>query len=164
MANFSRSWIVFATLIAAASLFFLRGESGVAFAQTAPTSCSTSTSTSISTSTSTSAPTYNSYSYAGGPPSTDNPPAAALPPCPTGSDSSAGSINDVAKQRFNQMITNRVLGTVLLGINEQVNCDDCVSAFGSAGSFSAGIHGRKNITSNLALLAGIAYTHYSEGG
>ena len=62
------------------------------------------------------------------------------------------------------MITNRVLATVLLGINEQVNCDDCVSAFGSAGSFSAGIHGRKNITSNLALLAGIAYTHYSEGG
>src|SRR5256885_7967930 len=165
MANFSRSWIVFATLIAAASLFFLRGESGVAFAQTAPTSCSTSTSTSFSTSTSTSAPTYTSYSYAGGPPSTDNPPAAAaLPPCPTGSDSSAGSINDVAKQRFNQMITNRVLGTVLLGINEQVNCSDCVSAFGSAGSFSAGIHGRKNLTPNLALLAGIAYTHYSEGG
>ena len=53
---------------------------------------------------------------------------------------------------------------LLLGINEQVNCDDCVSAFGSAGSFSAGIHGRKSITSNVALLAGIAYTHYSEGG
>ena len=62
------------------------------------------------------------------------------------------------------MITNRVLGTVLLGVNEQVNCGDCVSAFGSAGSFSAGIHGRKNLTSNLALLAGIAYTQYSEGG
>jgi hypothetical protein len=61
------------------------------------------------------------------------------------------------------MITNRVLGTVLLGINEQVNCNDCVSAFGSAGSFSAGIHGRKNLTANLSLLAGIAYTHYSEG-
>jgi hypothetical protein len=62
------------------------------------------------------------------------------------------------------MITNRVLGTVLLGINEQINCNDCVSAFGSAGSFSAGIHGRKNLTDNLALLAGLAYTHYSEGG
>ena len=82
----------------------------------------------------------------------------------TGADSSAGSITDLAKQRFNQMITNRVLGTVLLGINEQVNCNDCVSAFGSAGSFSAGIHGRKNLTANLSLLAGIAYTHYSEGG
>ena len=62
------------------------------------------------------------------------------------------------------MITNRVLGTVLLGVNEQINCSDCVSAFGSAGSFSAGIHGRKEITPNLSLLAGIAYTQYSEGG
>ena len=62
------------------------------------------------------------------------------------------------------MITNRVLGTVLLGVNEQVNCSDCVSAFGSAGSFSAGIHGRKNLTPNLSLLAGIAYAQYSEGG
>src|SRR5258705_9688652 len=86
------------------------------------------------------------------------------PPAVTGADSSAGSINDLGKQRFNQMITNRVLGTVLLGINEQVNCSDCVSAFGSAGSFSAGIHGRKSLTNNLSLLAGIAYTQYSEGG
>ena len=62
------------------------------------------------------------------------------------------------------MITNRVLGTVLLGVNEQVNCSDCISAFGSAGSFSAGIHGRKELTNNLSLLAGIAYTQYSEGG
>src|SRR5712672_1835046 len=146
MANFSRSWIVFATMIVAPTLFFLRGESGIAFAQPAPTSTSCSTST----------PTPGLRSI-----STDS---EGPPPCPTGSDSSAGSITDVANQRFNQMITNRVLGTVLLGINEQVNCDDCVSAFGSAGSFSAGIHGRKNLTSNLALLAGIAYTHYSEGG
>ena len=62
------------------------------------------------------------------------------------------------------MITNQVLGSVLLGVNEQVNCSDCVSAFGSAGSFSAGIHGRKNLTTNLSLLAGIAYTQYSENG
>jgi hypothetical protein len=53
---------------------------------------------------------------------------------------------------------------VLLGVNEQVNCSDCVSAFGSAGSFSAGLHGRKELTPNLSLLAGIAYTQYSEGG
>ena len=78
--------------------------------------------------------------------------------------SSGGSISGLANQRFNQMITNRVLGTVLLGVNEQVNCSDCVSAFGSAGSFSAGIHGRKELTPNLSLLAGIAYTQYSEGG
>jgi hypothetical protein len=85
-------------------------------------------------------------------------------PTPTGAGSSGGSINGLANQRFNQMITNRVLGTVLLGVNEQVNCSDCVSAFGSAGSFSAGIHGRKELTPNLSLLAGIAYTQYSEGG
>ena len=86
------------------------------------------------------------------------------PPPVTGADSSAGSIGDLGKQRFNQMITHRVLGSVLLGVNEQVNCSDCVSAFGSAGSFSAGIHGRKELTPNLSLLAGIAYTQYSEGG
>src|SRR5450432_3272419 len=86
-------------------------------------------------------------------------------PCPvTGADSSGGSIGGLVNERFNQMITNRVLGTVLLGVNEQVNCSDCVSAFGSAGSFSAGIHGRKSLTPNLSLLAGIAYTQYSEGG
>jgi hypothetical protein len=85
-------------------------------------------------------------------------------PTPTGANSSGGSIGNLANQRFNQMVTNRVLGTVLLGVNEQVNCSDCVSAFGSAGSFSAGIHGRKELTSNLSLLAGVAYTQYSEGG
>ena len=93
------------------------------------------------------------------------PPAAALAPPPvTGADSSSASIGGLVDQRYNQMITNRVLGTVLLGVNEQINCSDCISAFGSAGSFSAGIHGRKEITSNLSLLAGIAYTQYSEGG
>src|SRR5450432_2507868 len=91
-------------------------------------------------------------------------PSPSPSPTTTGADNSGASVGDLAKQRFNQMITNRVLGTVLLGVNEQVNCSDCVSAFGSAGSFLAGIHGRKNLTSNLSLLAGIAYTQYSEGG
>ena len=95
---------------------------------------------------------------------TPSPSSSPLPTPTTGADSSGNSINDLAKQRFNQMITNRVLGTVLLGVNEQVNCSDCISAFGSAGSFSAGIHGRKSLTNNLSLLAGIAYTQYSEGG
>jgi hypothetical protein len=91
-------------------------------------------------------------------------PSPSPSPTPVPSDSLSGSINGLAQQRFNQMITNRVLGSVLLGVNEQINCSDCVSAFGSAGSFSAGIHGRKEITNNLSLLAGIAYTQYSEGG
>src|SRR4051812_15746339 len=92
------------------------------------------------------------------------PPAAVAPPPVTGAGSSATSIGGLVDQRTNQMITNRVLGTVLLGVNEQINCSDCISVFGSAGSFSAGIHGRKEITPNLSLLAGIAYTQYSEGG
>ena len=86
------------------------------------------------------------------------------PPPVTGANNSGQSITGLADQRFNQMITGRVLGSVLLGVNEQVNCSDCISAFGSAGSFSAGIHGRKEITPNLSLLAGIAYTQFSEGG
>src|SRR3954466_6456378 len=156
MANLSRGWIVFGTMLVAVSLFFVRGESGIAHAQS--TSCGTYTSTHInteyagnsegtgcSTSTSTSSSTSTSTSTSSSTPT----------PTTTGADSSGNSINDLAKQRFNQMITNRVLGTVLLGINEQVNCSDCVSAFGSAGSFSAGIHGRKSITDNLSLLAGI---------
>jgi hypothetical protein len=97
-------------------------------------------------------------------PSPTSLPSPSPSPTPTGANSSGSSINGLANQRFNQMITNRVLGTVLLGVNEQVNCSDCVSAFGSAGSFSAGVHGRKEITSNLSLLAGIAYTQFSESG
>src|SRR5580692_2886963 len=92
------------------------------------------------------------------------PPPPTPSPTLTGADSSSASINGLANQRFNQIITNRVLGNVLLGVNEQINCSDCVSAFGSAGSFSAGIHGRKEITSNLSLLAGLAYTQYGESG
>jgi hypothetical protein len=143
MANFSRSWIVFAALVVAATLLFNGGETGVAHAQSG---CSTTP-----------------------------PPVGAgneavfrlddqVSTCPTGADSSAASINSLANAHFNQMITNQVLGSVLLGVNEQVNCSDCVSAFGSAGSFSAGFHGRKELTSNLSLLAGIAYTQYSENG
>jgi hypothetical protein len=62
------------------------------------------------------------------------------------------------------MITNQVLGSVLLGVNEQINCSDCVSFFGSIGSFMAGVHGRKELTSNLSLLGGLAYTQYGEDG
>src|SRR5215216_2426940 len=61
-------------------------------------------------------------------PSPSPTPSASPTPSPTstrginappvaGPGSNAGSINDLAGQRFNQMITNRVLGNVLLGIN-----------------------------------------------
>jgi hypothetical protein len=62
------------------------------------------------------------------------------------------------------MITTRVLANVLLGVNEQVNCSNCVSAFGSAGSFSAGVYGRYNITDSLSILGGLAYAQFNENG
>jgi hypothetical protein len=136
---------VSAALTAAVSLVLLP-------VQTMPVSAQSSTPTPTPTPTPTATPTPM--------PS----PSPSPTPTPTGANSSASSINGLAQQRFNQMITNRVLGSVLLGVNEQINCSDCVSAFGSAGSFSAGIHGRKELTPNLSLLAGIAYTQYSEGG
>jgi hypothetical protein len=145
MAKFTRSFVVLAALTGATWLV-LAMQSAPASAQECFEDCGspTPTPTPIPTPSASPSPTPS--------------------PTPTGADSSGGSVNDLAKQRFNQMITNRVLGTVLLGVNEQINCSDCVSAFGSAGSFSAGIHGRKEITPNLSLLAGIAYTQYSEGG
>jgi hypothetical protein len=137
MAKSVRSVILSAALTAAISLVLVQLQTTAASAQTpSPTPTPTPTPT----------------------------PSPTPSPTPTGADSSGAAIGDLARQRFNQMITTRVLGTVLLGVNEQVNCSDCISAFGSAGSFSAGVHGRKNLTSNLSLLAGIAYTQYSEGG
>src|ERR1700740_2402636 len=65
------------------------------------------------------------------------------PPPVTDGGTSAGSINSVANQQFNQMITNQVLGSVLLGVNEQVNCSDCVSTLGSGCLFTARLYGRK---------------------
>ena len=99
------------------------------------------------------------------PSGTVDPPDPPTPtPTPTGASNSGSSINGLASQRFNQMVTNQVLGQVLLGVNEQINCSDCISAFGSVGSFTAGVHGRKELTNNLSLLAGLAYTQYGENG
>jgi hypothetical protein len=151
MAKSARSFIVSGALRAAISLTLLQAMAVPASAQSASPS-PTPTSTPSSTPTPIPSPS----------PSLSASPTPS--PTPTGANSSGASIGNLANQRFNQMVTNRVLGTVLLGVNEQVNCSDCVSAFGSAGSFSAGIHGRKELTSNLSLLAGIAYTQYSEGG
>jgi hypothetical protein len=151
-----RSLALGAALIAAVSLVAVVGQTGPAAAQCADSDfCSPSPSTSPSPSPSpTATPT----------PTLSASPSPTPTPAPTGATSSGNSINSLAGQRFNQMITNQVLGSVLLGVNEQVNCSDCVSAFGSVGSFMAGIHGRKELTNNLSLLAGLAYTQYSENG
>src|SRR5258708_22308705 len=161
MANFTRSPFASAVLgVIWLLLVEIYPSPAFAAGSTLVNDCTECTPTPTPTPTPTYAPTPT-------PTPTPSPSPSASPsptPTPTGSDSSGGSINDLAKQRFNQMITNRVLGSVLLGVNEQVNCSDCVSAFGSAGSFSAGIHGRKSLTANLSLLAALAHTQYSEGG
>ncbi|MGV7215537.1 hypothetical protein [Bradyrhizobium sp. UFLA05-112] len=155
-----RSIVLSAALIAVTTLVLLAVQLQPAAAQSC-TECSP---------TPTPTPTYSPSPTPTPTPSPSPSPSPAPSPTPganpttSGADTSAGSIGDLANQRFNQMITNRVLGSVLLGVNEQVNCSDCISAFGSAGSFSAGVHGRKELTSNLSLLAGLAYTQYNEGG
>jgi autotransporter-associated beta strand protein len=74
------------------------------------------------------------------------------------------SLQKLAGDRQGAMVTNRVLASVLGGINEQINCTNCVSGFGSVGSLSAGVHGRLTLNANLALLGGAAYSQYRSGG
>ena len=148
-----RSLLLSAVLTAAMSVAMLCMHVNAAAAQEfcdgpCPTHSPTSTPSPSTSSTSTLTPT----------------PSPSPSPTPTDGGSSGNSINGIAGQRFNQMITNQVLGSVLLGVNEQINCSDCISAFGSVGSFTAGVHGRKELTNNLSLLAGLAYTQYSENG
>jgi hypothetical protein len=167
MARLIRTIILPAALSAAFLLMPVVMQTQQAWAATdrTPTDCSpspapTSPTSNLPTAESTSVPITTST-----PCPTPTPTPTPTPsPTPTDGGTSGGSINGLAGQRFNQMITNQVLGSVLLGVNEQVNCSSCVSAFGSVGSFTAGIHGRKELTNNLSLLAGLAYTQYSENG
>lgn len=85
-------------------------------------------------------------------------------PNPTPVALSSTGLQALADDRLSQLVTNRVLSSVLLGVNEQVNCGNCVSGFASAGSFSAGAHGRKALSENLALIGGVAYSEYGHGG
>ena len=52
------------------------------------------------------------------------------------------SVTSLAQARLNQLITSRVLGSLLLGANEQVSGCDYGGGFASIGSFSLGSHGR----------------------
>jgi autotransporter-associated beta strand protein len=74
------------------------------------------------------------------------------------------SFNRLAGDRIGALITHGVLAGVLDGVNEQINCDNCVSTFGSVGSLSAGMHGRLTLSDNFALLGGAAYSQYHSGG
>lgn len=77
-------------------------------------------------------------------------------------DSIVRSVQNLANDRETQIVTTRVLSSVLLGANEQIKCGSCVSAFGSVGSFSAGAHGRYNVTDSFTILGGFAFTRFKD--
>ena len=74
------------------------------------------------------------------------------------------SITNVAKAQQTQIITNRVLTSILLGANEQISCSSCGSGFGSIGSFAAGAHGRWGLTDELTLMGGLSYNQWNGSG
>ena len=65
---------------------------------------------------------------------------------------------------MNQLITSRLLGSLLLGATEQVSGCDCGGGFASIGSFSLGSHGRWSLNDSVTLLAGAAFESYYQDG
>ena len=57
-----------------------------------------------------------------------------------------------------------MLGSILLGATEQVNCSNCSSGFGSVGSYALGAHGRHSLSDELTVLGGFSYGEYSADG
>ena len=76
----------------------------------------------------------------------------------------ANSVTSVAKAIQQQIITGRVLTSILLGATEQVNCSNCSSGFGSIGSYALGAHGRWSLTDEVTLMGGFSYDEYSASG
>jgi Autochaperone Domain Type 1 len=74
------------------------------------------------------------------------------------------SVTSLAQAQLNQLITSRLLGSLLLGANEQVSGCDCGGGFASIGSFSLGSHGRWSLSDSLTLLAGAAFEQYYQDG
>ena len=74
------------------------------------------------------------------------------------------SVNGQAEARITQMITTRLLSSLLLGANEQVNSCDCGGGFAGVGSFALGSHGRWGLTDSLTLLAGVSWDSFYQDG
>jgi hypothetical protein len=74
------------------------------------------------------------------------------------------SINNVARAQQSQMITNRVLGSILLGATQQVSCSSCGGGFASFGSFALGGSGRWSLSDNTTMIGGISYNQWSASG
>ena len=84
-------------------------------------------------------------------------------PLPPQSDIS-NSVTNLARSIQQQIITGRVLQSILLGATEQVNCSNCSSGFGSIGSYAIGAHGRRSLTDELTVMGGFSYDEYSASG
>ena len=76
----------------------------------------------------------------------------------------AASVAALSQSRQTQAVTSKVLGSILTGATEQINCSSCQSGFASFGSFALGVHGRWTLSPTLALLAGGSYDSYSGRG
>ena len=74
------------------------------------------------------------------------------------------SVTNVAKAQQQALVTGKVLGSILLGATEQVNCSNCSSGFGSIGSYALGAHGRTSLTPELTAMGGFSYNEYSAEG
>ncbi len=74
------------------------------------------------------------------------------------------SVTSSAQAQLKQLVTSRVLGSLLLGANEQVNGCSCGGGFASIGSFSLGSHGRWALNDSVTLLAGAAFESYYQDG
>ncbi len=76
----------------------------------------------------------------------------------------ANSLNNLARSQQSQIITNRILTSILLGATEQINCSNCSSGFGAIGSFALGAHGRWSLSDRLTVMGGFSYNQYSADG
>jgi len=76
----------------------------------------------------------------------------------------AQSVTDIALAQQRALVTGRVLGSILLGATEQINCSNCSSGFGSIGSFALGAHGRTSLTPEWTVIGGFSYNAYSTNG
>ncbi len=76
----------------------------------------------------------------------------------------SGSLASLSQSRQSQAVTTRVLGSILTGATEQINCSSCSSGFASFGSFALGVHGRWTLSPSVALIAGLSYDNYTAPG
>jgi fibronectin-binding autotransporter adhesin len=76
----------------------------------------------------------------------------------------AASLASLSQARQTQTITTKLLGSILTGATEQINCSSCSSGFASFGSLALGLHGRWTLNDNFAVLAGASYDSFSSQG